>query len=172
MKDREEAAFTEFVIGTSDRLFRSAYALAGDYQLAEDALQAAYASAYSSWRRVSTADNPEAYVRRMLMNHLFSWWRRKPASAERISNRVPERPAASHEDAVVAADEVWLAVQRLPPRQRAVVVLRFFEDMTEADIASTLGIRPGTVKSQSSAALSSLRKWLAQDRLPSPEGKP
>ncbi len=105
------------MFGTSDRLFRSAYALAGDYQLAEDALQAAYASAYSSWRRVSTADNPEAYVRRMLMNHLFSWWRRKPASTERISNSVPERPAASHEDAVVAADEVWLAVQRLPPRQ-------------------------------------------------------
>jgi RNA polymerase sigma-70 factor (sigma-E family) len=153
-----EDDFTEFVRASSARLFRTAYAVCGDYQLAEDALQAAYATAYSRWRRVSSAANPEAYVQRMVLNQILSWRRRLASRRETPSAHPPETgQLASPETVLADVDEVWRALATLPPRQRAVVVLRYVEDLSVADTATALGVREGTVKSQAAAAVSRLR---------------
>lgn len=165
MRAAGEADFAEFVASSSVRLFRAAYALCGDAGLAQDAVQAALTSAYLSWARVRAAENPEAYVRRMVINQLLGWRRRKAWRVERSYGDVPDTALASHEDRVVDVDAVWRALATLPPRQRAVLVLRFYEDMTEADIADALGIRAGTVKSQASAALARLRREVGEDVL-------
>jgi RNA polymerase sigma-70 factor (sigma-E family) len=166
-----EEDFAQFVRASSPRLVRTAYAVAGDYQLAEDALQAAYASAYSRWRRVREAANPEAYVQRMVLNQLLTWRRRLSFRREVPSARLPERGhVPSHEDVVADVDEVWRALATLPPRQRAVVVLRYVEDLSVADTAAALGVREGTVKSQTAAALTRLRGRLDQLETPSSGG--
>lgn len=151
--------FDEFFRATWPRLFRTAYAVAGDAAAAEDALQAAFAKAYSSWRRISRTDHPEAYVRRMVVNEVLgtrrrAWWQRERPheSAE------PPGHVGSPELGVVDRDAVWSAVLALPPRQRAVIVLRYYEDLSEAQIADVLGCTRGTVKSQASAALATLRR--------------
>jgi RNA polymerase sigma-70 factor (sigma-E family) len=161
MPGRGEDDFTQFVVAASGRLFRTVYAVCGDYQLAEDALQAGLASAYASWPRVSRADNPEAYVQRIVLNQLFAWRRRKAARREVPSERMPEvSSSASHEELVVEVDRIWRALQELPLARRAVVVLRYVEDLSVEDTAKALGVRPGTVKSQASAALAQLRREL------------
>ena len=147
----------------SARLFRTAYAVSGDRQLAEDALQAGLVSAYASWSRVARSDNPEAYVRRIVMNQLFAWHRRARNRHEVILEVVPEVPAAeSLEDRLGDADLVWQALRELPPRQRAVVVLRYVEDLSERETAELLGIQPGTVKSQAAGGLAHLRVRLGE----------
>lgn len=151
-----DAEFADFFRATWARLFRTTYAVAGDRSSAEDALQAAYAKAYASWGRVRRADHPEAYVRRMAVNEVLgtrrrAWWR-----AERSGEAEPP-PHPSHEAATTDRDEVWRAVSALPPRQRAVIVLRYYEDLSEAEIAEVLGCSRGTVKSQASDALKNLR---------------
>ena len=163
MPDRAE--FAEFFEASWAGTFRRAYALTGDYQLAEDAAQSAYAKAYRSWQRVRAADDPAAYVRRMATNEVLSGWRRLSWRAERLTDRVRDTGNPSHEEEVVDSDEVWNAILSLPPRQRAIVVLRYYEDLSEQDLAKTLGIRPGSVKSQASAALASLRRRLRTDEL-------
>ena len=160
MRAELESGFEAFVVTVSDRLFRTAYAITRDHQLAEDAVQAALASAYSRWGRVSRTDHPEAYVRRMVVNEVLGW-RRRRGSSERPVGEPPDRVGdASHEDRIVETDAVWSALRQLPPRQRAVVVLRYYEHLSESEIADALGIRPGTVKSQCSAALAHLRRLL------------
>ena len=165
-----EDDFTQFVLASSGRLFRTAYAVSGDYQLAEDALQAGFASAYASWHRVLRADNPEAYVQRIVLNQLLAWRRRKSSRRETPSERLPESASStSHEELLVEVDMIWQALQALPIRRRAVVVLRYIEDLSVEDTAKALGIRPGTVKSQASAALAQLRHDLTPAE-PAPEG--
>ena len=160
MRAEREAEFETFVAAVSDRMFRTAYAITRDHQLAEDAVQSALASAYAKWRRVSSADQPEAYVRRMVVNEVIGW-RRRRSSTERPYAEPPDRAAdISSEDRIVETDAVWGALGQLAPRQRAVVVLRYYEHLSEAEIADVLGIRPGTVKSQCSAALANLRRIL------------
>lgn len=158
--------FDEFYRATWPRLFRTACAVAGDAASAEDALQAAYARAFASWRRVSAAEHPEAYVRRIVVNEILgtrrrAWWRRERPT-DLSSDTVPAAAAAaavaSAEAALVERDRLWRAVLELPPRQRAVVVLRYYEDLSEEEIADTLGCSRGTVKSQASAALTKLRQ--------------
>ena len=154
----EPDGFDEFFRATWPRMFRTARAVAGDAASAEDALQAAYARAFASWRRVSAAEHPEAYVRRIVVNEVLGtrrrgWWRR-----ERPTDDLPTAAVASAEHAVVERDRLWRAVLELPPRQRAVVVLRYYEDLSEEEIADTLGCSRGTVKSQASAALAKLRQ--------------
>ena len=163
MKAQDEAEYTELVAAVSTRLFHTAYAVCRDRATAEDAVQAALISAYQSWRRVRAADSPEAYLRRMVLNQLFSWRRRSSWHSEVSRADVPDTGGDSHEDGIVSHDEVWRALAALPPRQRAVVVLRYYEDLSEAQIADALGIRPGTVKSQSSAAMAHLRRTLDDD---------
>jgi RNA polymerase sigma-70 factor (sigma-E family) len=161
MRADDEQDFTEFVSVSSARLFRTAYAVCGDHQLAEDAVQSALVSAYRSWPRVRATDSPEAYVRRIVINQLFSWRRRRAARGEVLRGSVPERPAAqSPQDRVVESDHVWQMLRTLSPRQRAVVVLRYVEDLSEEETARALGIRPGTVKSQASTAFAHLRRRL------------
>ncbi|CAI9409328.1 SigE family RNA polymerase sigma factor [Nocardioides sp. T2.26MG-1] len=151
--------FDEFFRATWPRLFRTAYAVAGDAGSAEDALQAAYARAFARWGHVSSTDHPEAYVRRMVVNEILGtrrggWWKRERPQAD-------TEPPGSHDGpelGLVERDAVWSAVLGLPVRQRAVVVLRYYEDLSEEQIADVLGCSRGTVKSQASAALTNLRR--------------
>jgi RNA polymerase sigma-70 factor (sigma-E family) len=163
MRSEDEAEYAELVAAVSTRLFHTAYAVCRDRAVAEDAVQSALTTAYMSWRRVRAADSPEAYLRRMVLNQLFSWRRRASWRAEEPRAEVPDTGGASHEDSVATHDEVWRALAALPARQRAVVVLRYYEDLSEAQIANALAIRPGTVKSQTSAAMARLRRELQDD---------
>ncbi len=163
MRDLERE-FEEFVAAVSPRLHRAAYAITRDHHHAEDAVQAALGKAYARWKRVVKTDHPEAYVRRMVVNEVLSW-RRRRSSSERPSERTPETAVAGHEAAYAESDAVWQALGRLAPRQRAVIVLRYYEQLSEAEIAEALGVRPGTVKSQASAAMGHLRALLADTTL-------
>jgi RNA polymerase sigma-70 factor (sigma-E family) len=162
VRETSETEFAEFFSATWPRLFRTALAMTGDAGQAEDALQSAYAKAYASWGRVRRADHPEAYVRRMAVNEVLGvrrrgWWRSERAHA---ASSLPEPPGTGPEptEALVDRAEMWTALQALPPRQRAVLVLRYYEDLSEQQIAEALGCSVGTVKSQASAALTSLRR--------------
>ena len=152
----DAGSFEDFFHATWPRLFRTTYAVAGDAASAEDALQAAYAKAFASWRRIRETDHPEAYVRRMAVNEVLGTRRRPAFRRERYVDAEPA-PAPSPEPELTDRDAVWRAVSALPPRQRAVIVLRYYEDLSEADIADVLGCSRGTVKSQASDALARLR---------------
>ena len=154
---RRDAEFEEFYRTTWAHLFRVAYGVAGDRSLAEDALQSAYAKAYAGWSRVQAAERPEAYVCRMAVNEVLTVLRRPWFRAERSTDDPQPGATPSHEGETVERDAVWRAVQTLAPRQRAVIVLRYYEGLSEAEIARTLGCSPGTVKSQAHAALATLR---------------
>jgi RNA polymerase sigma-70 factor (sigma-E family) len=148
------ANFDEFVAMRSPRLLRTAYLLTHDWALAEDLLQTALVKAWGAWRRID--GDPEPYVRKILVNTYAGWWRRR-WRAEQPTEQLPERAGIDPHAGVDARDEVWRALGRLPRRQRAVVVLRYFEDLSEAQIAELLDISIGTVKSQASKALAKLR---------------
>lgn len=141
------------------RLVRTAYAVSGDLGVAEDSVQTAFAKAYRSWRRISRLHAPEAYLRRMVVNEVLNDRRRARRRHEITSPEPPEPPDRATDDGhdPLAHDEMWRAVSALPPRQRAVLVLRYYEDLSEQQIADALGCRPGTVKSQAAAALATLR---------------
>ena len=144
--------FEEFVAARSARLLRTAYLLTRDHGLAEDLLQTALTRAYLAWSRVE--GDPEPYVRKVIVNTYASWWRRR-WNGEQPTDELPE---TGHHDARAGeAGDLWEALGRLPRKQRAVVVLRYFEDLTEAQTADLLGISVGTVKSQTSKALAKLR---------------
>ena len=144
--------FEDFVAARSSALLRTAYLLTRDHGLAEDLLQTSLTKAYLSWGRIE--GNAEPYVRRILVNTYSSWWRRK-WNGERPSDELPDQ--VDHDERIGETGDLWDALGRLPRRQRAVVVLRYFEDLTEAQTADLLGIAIGTVKSQTSKALASLR---------------
>lgn len=152
--------FSTFYAAAWPRLLRTTYAVAGDRQLAEDAVQAAFASAYAVWPRVRRATDPFAYVRKAAVNAALAQHRKAHRRRETTVESLPEVPVPVGAD---PADRqaVLGAVRGLPPRQRAVVVLRYYEDLSEQQIADLLGVRPGTVKSQASAALATLRSELA-----------
>jgi RNA polymerase sigma-70 factor (sigma-E family) len=152
--------YDEFYAALWPRLVRTAYAVSGDLGVAEDAVQTAFAKAYRSWRRISRLESPEAYVRRMVVNEVLSTRRTAHVRREVVRAELPEAPGPAPEDRGHGQDEMWRAVSGLPPRQRAVLVLRYYEDLSEQQIADTLGCRPGTVKSQASAALATLRTRL------------
>jgi RNA polymerase sigma-70 factor (sigma-E family) len=154
----QEAEFVAFYAATWPRLFRTVYGVAGDRQLTEDALQTAYAQAWSRWSRVSAADDRIAYLRRMAINAALARHRKASSRRESSVPAVPDAPAP--DDDRLERDATWQAVRALPPRQRAVVVLRYYEGLSEREIAEVLGCRPGTVKSQASAALATLRTTL------------
>jgi len=147
--------FDEFVVTRSARLLRTAYLLTNDWALAEDLLQTSLARAWTAWSRIE--GDPEPYVRRILVNAYASWWRRR-WTGERPTGDLPDRPLQGDPHARVDdRDEVWQALRRLPRKQRAVIVLRYFEDLSEAEIADALDCSVGTVKSQASRALAKLR---------------
>jgi len=150
MTSREN--FEGFVVARSPSLLRTAYLLTQDSHLAEDLLQTSLAKAWGSWSRVETS--PEAYVRRILVNTYSSWWRRK-WNGEAPTDDLPEQP--QEQRALETMHDVRTALAGLPKRQRAVVVLRFFDDLSEAETARILQCSVGTVKSQTSKALAKLR---------------
>jgi RNA polymerase sigma-70 factor (sigma-E family) len=152
--------YDDFYVALWPRLVRTTYAVSGDLGVAEDAVQTAFAKAYRSWRRVSRLDAPEAYVRKMAVNEVLNTRRRAHTRREVTRAELPEVAAGSSYDGALARDEMWAVVSALPPRQRAVLVLRYYEDLSEQQIADVLGCRPGTVKSQAAAALATLRKRL------------
>jgi RNA polymerase sigma-70 factor (sigma-E family) len=145
------AAFDDFVAARSRALLRTAYLLTHDHALAEDLLQTALAKAWFAWKRIH--GEPEPYVRRILVNTYATWWRRK-WNGEQPTEELPETATT---ESVAEPTDLWSAMERLPRRMRAVVVLRYFEDLTEAQTADVLGCSVGTVKSQTSKALAKLR---------------
>ncbi|MBC7274176.1 MAG: SigE family RNA polymerase sigma factor [Streptomyces sp.] len=159
MQAELEDRFQEFVRARWSHLVRTAYLLTGDAHHAEDLTQTALAKAYRSWRRVSRSDNPDAYVRRMLVTCNRDRFRKRRVT-EALTAAPPER--AGRDEAVARVDErraLLAALAQLPKRQRAVVVLRYWEDLSEAEVAETLGCSPGTVKSQASKGLAKLRTY-------------
>ncbi|MER6951252.1 SigE family RNA polymerase sigma factor [Nonomuraea sp. NPDC000554] len=147
----DRATYQDFVATRSDRLLRTAYLLTRDWATAEDLLQESLAKAWFAWPGV---DEPEPYVRRVMVTTYTSWWRRR-WRRELPSDTLPDEPSSD-----TVSDEretLWQAVGRLPARQRAVVVLRFYEDLPVTEVARLLGCEPGTVKSQTSKALAKLR---------------
>jgi RNA polymerase sigma-70 factor (sigma-E family) len=148
----DEADFDAFVVARSQALLRTAYLLTQDEGLAEDLLQTALTKSWFAWRRIDGP--PEAYVRRVLVTTSASWWRRR-WTGERPTETLPEHAAA--EDGGRGDQDLWDAIGHLPPRQRAVIVLRYLEDRTEVETAELLECSVGTVKSQASKALAKLR---------------
>lgn len=157
---RSDDAYVAFVGARWTSMYRTSYLLTGDRTKAEDLLQTALLKTYVAWRRVETMAAPEAYVRAILVNALISDRRRKSVSSEFPRADVPETPVDSHEDVVADRSRMWAVVGTLAPRQRAVVVLRYYEDLSEREIAATLGCSVGTVKSQAADALRALRRAL------------
>jgi RNA polymerase sigma-70 factor (sigma-E family) len=149
-----EERFDAFVAARGSALWRSAWLLTGDHHLAEDLVQTALAKSWPHWQRLQDEGRFEAYVRRTLFTTYVAWWRRK-WNGERPSDHPPDRPAPAI-DADLGRD-LMTALAGLPRMQRAVVVCRWFEDLSEAETAERLGIAAGTVKSHSSRALAALR---------------
>lgn len=155
-QERQTSSYEEFVVARSPALFRTAYLLTGSRADAEDLLQVTLVKVYAAWRRVVRADSPEAYARRILANAFVSSRRPARFTRERLVHSPPD--AAAHDPDPDDRLALWPLVRALPPRQRAVVVLRYYEGLTEREIADTLRIAPGTVKSTASAALAALRR--------------
>jgi RNA polymerase sigma-70 factor (sigma-E family) len=151
--------FDQFMRGRWPAMVRLAYGLTGDAGHAEDLAQAAFARAYASWGRVSRAGNPDAYVRRILINANLSRVRRRRVAEELradLADTVAVQPQSPAPGAALLD-----ALSRLGPRQRAVVVLRYWLDLSESETAAALNCSVGTVKSQASRALATLRATAA-----------
>ncbi len=149
--------FHYFVLARSPGLVRSAWLLTGDLATAEDLVQTALAKVWSRWARVARQDAPEAYVRRVMMSTFLTWNRRR-WHGELAFGDVPDTAEARND--LHEAELRWAvagALRELPGRQRAVIVLRYFEDLTEAQVAQALSCSVGTVKSQSAKAIKKLR---------------
>ncbi len=161
-------AFRGFVLARGQSLVRAGYVLTGDQQLAEDLVQQALEKAARHWHRIEPGA-AEAYVRRTMYRDQVSRWRRRRV-AETLTGLVPGARVGSQDDRTAdqVAERVALkeALARLGPRQRAVLVLRFYEDLTEREVAELLGIGVGTVKSQSAKALARLRRELPAHAVP------
>jgi RNA polymerase sigma-70 factor (sigma-E family) len=148
--------FRDFMLGRWPAMVRLAYGLTGDLGHAEDVAQAAFARAYASWSRVARTGDPDAYVRKIVINENLSRFRKRRV-AEDLVGAVPEGPGQSAADARSDSEALLRALRKLGPRQRAVIVLRYWMDMSEAETAAALNCSVGTVKSQASRALATLR---------------
>ncbi|PZS20725.1 MAG: SigE family RNA polymerase sigma factor [Pseudonocardiales bacterium] len=157
----DELDFASFVRANTAVLLRTAYLLTGSAPAAEELVQDTLARLYPKWERVSAADAPIAYVRRSLTNAFINE-RRRPASRVLALDTLPERRDGRDAAAELAdRDEVWGLLRTLPERQRAALVMRYFEDLPDEEIADALGCRLGTVRSLISRGLASLREHSA-----------
>jgi RNA polymerase sigma-70 factor (sigma-E family) len=150
--DRYEG-FHEFVRARQQSLMRTAYLLTGDPHLAEDLLQTVLTRVATHWAKLAKGGNPEAYARKALVNQTISWRRRRQPE---LPGELPEA-GRSHDEATVRRLALQQALAQLTLKQRAVIVLRFYEDRTEQETAQLMGVSLGTVKSQTHYALSKLR---------------
>ncbi len=155
--------FREFAVARGRSLRRTAYLLTGDHQHAEDLLQVTLTKVYLAWDRIREPSAAEAYARRTLVTTYTSWWRRR-SWHERPTDQAPDRPAPDSSEALDDRTDLWRLLQTLPRQQRAVVVLRFYEDLSVPATAQALGIGIGTVKSHTSRALAALRVQLGNGR--------
>jgi RNA polymerase sigma-70 factor (sigma-E family) len=152
--------FESWLAAREAALQRTAHLLTGDVHAAQDLVQNTLAKLYLRWEHVRNAGNVDAYARKVLVNEFRTAWRRPLRRVEEVLETVPDRPAPESSAYDGSHEAVWRFVCSLPPKQRAVLVLRFYEQLTEAEIADLMGISVGTVKSQSSRALASLRAAL------------
>lgn len=154
-----QPAFAEFAAARWQSLFRFAYLVTGSSSEAEDCVQTALAKAYAAWSRIEQVEHPDAYVRKILLNTFLSARRRRHpvhlSSADAL-----EAQESSHEMATAERLDVLAAIRQLPPRQRAVIVLRFYSDASVQETADALGCSVGTVKSQTADGLRNLRRLL------------
>ena len=170
MSAGDRVAFGEYVRSRSQALLRAAQAMTGNRTDAEDLVQATLVKAYQSWDRIDDQAALDTYVRRVMVNTHISGWRRRRVD-EYPTDDLPDSPSA--EDATRDSDlhdVVQRAIDRLPRQMRAAVMLRFYDDMTEPEVAAALGVSVGTVKSTVARAVAKLRKdaELGTDSLPSP----
>ena len=165
---RDDDGYSEFVASRWTAFHRLAYLLTASQTTAEDLLQIALMKTYASWPKVKRLDAPDAYVRKVIVNTLISE-RRRPWSTKEFPRDEPPETSVDPADADVLNHELlWPLICALPDRQRAVVVLRYYEDLSEEEIAEVLGCARGTVKSHASDALRSLRRALAVVDAPQP----
>jgi RNA polymerase sigma-70 factor (sigma-E family) len=163
MDKPSEARFAEWAATRSPALHRFAFLLCGDWYIAEDLVQEALARAALKWPRIERVDNPDAYVRRIIVNQLTTIRRRK---ALRVTEGVvADLPVSDTTADHARNDELLTALRLLPTRQRAVITLRYYEDLSEQETAIVLGCSVGTVKSQAHKALQSLRRLLPKEEL-------
>lgn len=164
----DEEVFADFVAARGAALHRTAYLLVGERGLAHDLVQEALTKTWAGWRRIREPHKAEAYARRAITTTAISWYRRRSWQGERPAEVLPERSHAGHADAVAESDRLARALAQLPPRQRAAIVCRFYDDLSEAQTARAMGCAPGTVKSQVSAGLTKLRTLVPElDTTPS-----
>jgi RNA polymerase sigma-70 factor (sigma-E family) len=155
---RRDADFEAWMTARQPALLRTAYLLTRDQHAAEDLVQTTLAKLYLAWDRIRDREHVDAYARRALVNEHRSAWRRPFRRREVVTDRPPERGVAAEYDD--RHDAIWSLVATLPGRQRAVLVLRYYEELSEAETADALSISVGTVKSQASRALATLRERL------------
>jgi len=159
-----DPGFVEFVAARSAALFRTAVLIVGDRHVAEDLVQSALERAYRHWDRVASMDAPEAYVRRILANLAADHHRRRGRAPLPLPLMDHDGPARDAYPDVDEHDAVIRMLNDLPPRMRAVLVLRYYDDMTEAQIAEALGVSLGTVKSQAARGLAKLREAMVAQK--------
>jgi len=152
----ENAGFRDYVTARRGSLLRTAYLLTRNRADAEDLVQAALAKTYLAWDRIEDPNALDGYVRRAMVNTHISWWRRRRVE-EYPTDVIPDQAVVDHAGDSELSDALRRALDRLPDRMRAAVVLRYYEDMSEAEIAEVLGISQGTVKSTVSRAVAKLR---------------
>jgi RNA polymerase sigma-70 factor (sigma-E family) len=160
MRDNADvAAFAEYVEACSATLFRTAFLMVGDHQLAQDLVQEALVKTLMAWPRLNDRENLHAYTRRIIVTTSISW-RRRRSFHERPVQVLPERPGPDFAESMVTHDVVVAALRTVPPRQRAAIVLRYYQDLTETQTAEAMGCSVGAVKSQVAAGLRRLRESL------------
>jgi RNA polymerase sigma-70 factor (sigma-E family) len=152
----DDRGFCEYVTMRSGSLLRTAYLLTGNRADAEDLVQAALAKTFLAWDRIEDRGALDGYVRKAMVNTHISWWRRRRLD-EYPTDEIPDRAVADHATGSDMQDTLRRAIDRLPQRMRAAVMLRYYEDMTEAEVADALGVSLGTVKSTVSRAVARLR---------------
>jgi RNA polymerase sigma-70 factor (sigma-E family) len=163
---RPEEEFREFAGSRAASLHRSAYLLCGDWHLADDLVQETFVQAFRHWRRVQRADNQNAYVKRILINEFNRHWRRYGRLPVPARTGHPEVAVPDVSDEVVNRADLLRALLTLPARQRATVVLRYLEGMSERETAAVMRCSAGTVKSQTARALNALEGCLKHKELP------
>jgi RNA polymerase sigma-70 factor (sigma-E family) len=160
--------FEDFVLRSGRDLQRRAWLLTGNWQTAEDLVQTVLLRVWPTWSEIAALRDPDAYVRRALVNAFLSWKRLRKSTEVPIAG-APDRPGADATELIDTRQVVVGALMSLPARQRAVIVLRYFDDLTEPQVAAALGCRIGTVKGYHSRALTALRRDPRFDSLLSEE---
>ena len=160
MHPDQQQDFTEFVAARSDSLIRLAFVLTNDQHAAEDLLQIALTKTVRHWRRIR--GNPEAYVRRVMYHEQVGRWRSRRWGRESVVQMVPEQAVDDRTREVAMRITLAGALRALPPRKRVVLVLRYYEDLSESEVATIMGCSVGTVRSQTHQAIVRLRELVGQ----------